>query len=677
MKSLQRLFLRVATRVAGRSTKFTAIRAYAALALALCPAWSFAQSAPAWQSGQPIPLGTTDGRGTFSAGLTNFPVGWATITGAPQPDLFVIASRHSFPAGLYLYPWKATGSHGEPVYGERKQVKYPFEGNTTFFGSVVEAHGAVWGFFLDSQSSELIATKLDREALHFREDHRISLAGLPRFPSVVTAVSRPDGKWSFVFSVSDGTSRAPEGAGNRDAGYVPYDGRGIWRGGTARFHLWVMEPGSKPRQISKNEEASIWGPGTVSVGRLTKNGKTAVVSGSWFGNISYYEVKADGAMQLAPRRYAVGEDGVLLRNPVIGTNLTVYPKPDGSGMDLITTGEGPLFFYRFTGRFDAKGNPVYQQPKPVLQEKARLYAGTLAVPSIVDWDGDGVLDIVSGNSEGRILFFRNRGTNRQPAMEVGVALKAGGREIFVQPGYKGDIQGPGEARWGYISPNVQDWNGDGLPDILSSDSTARHYVYLNGGTKREPKLQADETIYLNGLDLHGTWRVRPGVGKLGDRMAYIALDDDDEFHLYWRIDNYNVADGGKLRMDDGGSIRSNFLGAGATGRSKIEVVDWDGDGRVDLLVGTPKHHSIPNPETGLPNALGLPGTMVLFLKNVGTNDAPRYAFPVGLKHKGENIYLGHHESGAAAGPLGPGNGMNIVMSREDGALFFFQREQMQ
>jgi len=677
MKSLRCLARYAASMLPGRQTSFVLRRAYLAIALVLLPTGAFAQAAPAWESGQPIPLGTPDRRGPFSAGLTSFPIGWAKVTGAQQPDLFVIASRHSFPAGLYLYPWKATGAKGEPIYGERKQVKYPFEGNTTFFGSVVEAQGEVWGFFLDSGSSAIIATKLDKAALHFREDHRVSLAGLPRFPSVLTAVPRPDGKWSFVFSTSNGEGRAPAGPDSRDPGYVPYDGRGIWRGGTTRFHLWVMEPGSKPRQISKDEEASIWGPGTISFGRLTKAGKSAVISGSWFGNISYYEVAADGAMQLASRRYAVGEDGVLLRNPVIGTNLAVYPKADGTGMDLVASGEGALYFYRFTGRFDTHGNPVYKQPTPALLEHAQLYAGTLAVPSIVDWDGDGVLDIVAGNSEGRILFFRNRGTNRQPAMEVGVALQAGGREIFVQPGYKGDIQGPGEARWGYISPNVQDWDGDGLPDILTSDSTARHYVYMNKGTKRAPKLAGDETIYLDGLDLHGTWRVRPGVGKLGSRMAYIALDDDDEFHLYWRLDNYNLADGGKLRMDDGSSIRSNFLGAGATGRSKIEVVDWDGDGRVDLLIGTPKHHSIPNPETGLPKALGLPGTMVLFLKNVGSNEAPKYQFPVGLKHKGHLIHLGHHEIGASAGPLGPGAGMNVVVSREDGVLFFFQREHMQ
>src|SRR5690606_13007154 len=114
-------------------------------------------------------------------------------------------------------------------------------------------------------------------------------------------------------------------------------------------------------------------------------------------------------------------------------------------------------------------------------------------------------------------------------------------------------------------------------------------------------------------DLHGTWRVQPAVGRLDGRMAYVILDDEDEFRLFWRIDDWNVEDGGKLRLTDGSTIRGNFLAAGGTGRLKLVLADWDGDGIQDLLVGTPRHGSVPNPETGLPQSKGLPGSAVLWL----------------------------------------------------------------
>jgi len=629
---------------------------------------------PAWESGKPIPVGAAGRLGPLGIGLTSFPAGWANVTGAKRPDLFAVAGRLSFPTGLFLYPYKSTTAAGVPVFGQRIEIAVPLKTTETPKCTVVQTPDAIWGFFLDGAA--IIEARFDKEQRAFNETRRIQVTGLAHPPAAIAALAQPGSGWTFILSVPEDKSYPPPGAGSRHPDYVPYDGAGIWRGGMTRFALWSFAPGQAPKLLSRAGEGILWNPGTLSFARFGASRPNELISGSWFGDIYYYTNKTGATPALGGRLHAVDPQGIALRHPLAGCYPLAYPGLGGAGDDMIAGGEGALYYYKFTGRFDKQGRPVYERPVPVLQDEAKLFAGTLAVPTIVDWDGDGALDIVAGNSEGRILFFRNLGTSRAPALAPGVPLSAGGREIHIQPGYKGDIQGPGEARWGYVSPNVFDWNLDGLPDILASDSTARHYVYLNTGTRRVPKLAHDQTIYFDGLDLHGTWRVRPGVAKWGGRAAYVALDDQDEFHLYWRIDNFNVADGGKLRMEDGTAIRANFIFAGGTGRSKIELTDWDGDGIIDLLVGTPKHHSIPNPETGLPRALGMPGTMILFLKNTGTNEAPKFRFPAGLKHDGENIYLGHHEIGATTGPIGPGKGSNVVVSREDGRLLFFQRERM-
>ena len=68
-------------------------------------------------------------------------------------------------------------------------------------------------------------------------------------------------------------------------------------------------------------------------------------------------------------------------------------------------------------------------------------------------------------------------------------------------------------------------------------------VYLNRGGPKAPRLDPAHPLYCDGVDLHGMWRVRPAVGKIGDRVAIAIVDGDDQFHLYWRIPT-GVATGG-------------------------------------------------------------------------------------------------------------------------------------
>ena len=67
----------------------------------------------------------------------------------------------------------------------------------------------------------------------------------------------------------------------------------------------------------------------------------------------------------------------------------------------------------------------------------------------------------------------------------------------------------------------------------------------------------------------------------------LALIVNDHLHLYWRIDDYNVADGGKRRLDDGTLISTTYDPAGGTGRCLLDFYDYDGDGRRDLRRSIP------------------------------------------------------------------------------------------
>lgn len=639
-----------------------------------------------------------DGRGPLSAGLSNYPLGTAYVFGAAgagrSPDLFVAAGRFSHEPGLFLYRWTATTSDGAPVFGERMEVKQPGEGKVPPTGTIFQTKsGAIYGFWLIKGG--IVRSRFDRQRRAFvalpLPPLKFEAADGPvnpdnRTPSRFAVRENADGSLDVVLSASDGTAFRPASPpGHRDPAFQPFDGRGIWRGGWPYVYLRAgrlagpeanVDALQDVRDVSPTRREALLSHGGLAFVDLGPGREHDVLTGSHFGNFYTYRpdgARPDGAAALGPQELVRDPAGRVLRSPLISATPVAYPSPTTGRSDLIVGGEGALFFLRFDG-LDADARPRYRAPRDVLEENSLVYTGSLPVVNAVDWDGDGATDLVVGNSEGKILFFKNHGSTVNPDFAPGEALRAGGDVIHAQQGYWG-IQGPGEARWGYISPTVTDWNGDGAPDILASDATARHSVYLNLGGRTAPRLEGARPLFCDGLEVHGTWRVRPAAGQWGDRMAYVALDDDDQFHVYWRIDDFNLRDGGKLKLEDGSPIGANFLSAGGTGRSKFTLTDWDGDGAIDLIVGTPRHGSVPNPKTGLPQSKGLPGSSVLWLRNTGTNAAPVFAFPLLLQVKGKPVHLGQHECSAAVTDLGgTRGGPNLVVGDEEGRVYFYRRE---
>ena len=99
-------------------------------------------------------------------------------------------------------------------------------------------------------------------------------------------------------------------------------------------------------------------------------------------------------------------------------------------------------------------------------------------------------------------------------------------------------------------------------------------------------------LMLDGLEIHTSWRNGPACAHINGKMAIVTSDEEDQVHLYYRLDNYNLIDGGKMMLRDPktGKLHNigpvNYLKAGATGRLKYTLCDFNDDGHLDLILGT-------------------------------------------------------------------------------------------
>jgi hypothetical protein len=622
-------------------------------------------------SGEPIKSNPDKSYGRFALPSINaFAMGMAHVNEDDHPDLFLQSDRWN--PGTYVYLFEKYNDHNQPVFSEGKKVKIPFEEEIQNRAVILEtkSNGIVgfWGF-----GGSLKVAAFNKNSLSFSNVKTIEVKGLPLDFSNFGVVQLAESKYLLLFSVADTIYKRYPGRGPN---VITYGSDGIWERPIPKSGIYgafvsdLNQSEIQAKQLTSRTEAlySIEGYTLYEA-----DNEQYILSGTRLGNIHSYKIDVENE-SLSNAGFIVDAEGTTQRNPAIHGALTSFN--DGSNNGLIVSSEGGIYYYKSEETINENGNLVLHEPAHLLQSNADLYGSSLVVPNLTDWDGDGDLDLVSGTSLGFIHFIKNVGNNSYPKFNSPKRIKAGGYEIYVQPGYNQDIQGPGESRWGYTCPAVVDWTGNGLPDILTGDSRGKFNVYINTGTKTEPKLEPEHALYIDGMDMHGTWRVRPGVGKLGNRMAYICLDKDDIFHLYWQLDKYNLEEGKKLTIGDSINIRANFLNAGATGRSKILIVDWDEDGVKDLLVGTPRHGSIPEPVNGLPYHREEKGSAVIFLRNSGTEENPVYEYPKMLQFNSEYIMLGQHSCAPTVGKIGQGGTNNLIVGDETGRFIFYERKDL-
>lgn len=165
-------------------------------------------------------------------------------------------------------------------------------------------------------------------------------------------------------------------------------------------------------------------------------------------------------------------------------------------------------------------------------KKQLLVTGCASSLAVADWNGDGLLDLIVGDISGHVSVYLNEGTKGRYAFGKPIRLKANGKEIAVPHGDAG--------------PCVADWDGDGLLDLIVGCGDGSVIFYRNIGTAKEPKLA------------EGVVLIPPG----------------------------------KIEYDMQKMPKEPTRGV----RAKVCVVDYNGDGLPDLLVGDLSNQKPNKPE---------------------------------------------------------------------------------
>lgn len=248
---------------------------------------------------------------------------------------------------------------------------------------------------------------------------------------------------------------------------------------------------------------------------------------------------------------------------------------DGDGNKDLLVGEfyqGRLRIYRNIGtnrqpQFD--GFTVFREGAPVGRVNASCCMGF--GPQLVDLNGDGNRDLISGDWLGRIILFK--GTSAGGFLSGSPLLDAEDRPIHVDYG---------------VYAFAHDWDSDGDYDLFAGtvgDTTGGAVYFLaNHGSRTTQRFAPPAKVLAGGEEL-----VAPGGCAApviadwdGDNKPDLILGCGDGSVRWCR----STGSPASLQLSEPQIILPAPQENSRRGvRSKISVTDWNEDGRLDLLVG--------------------------------------------------------------------------------------------
>lgn len=504
----------------------------------------------------------------------------------------------------------------------------------------------------------------------------------PRFNQWKMVDYENDGDVDIIVGVDDWSDYGWDNA---------YNAEGKWTNGPLHGYLYLIENTgdsflNRGRIKADGKEIDVYGAPSPNFSDFDGDGDLDIICGEFLDKLTWFEnIGTREKPRYAEGRVLTNQEGIIKMDLEMIVPIAVDWDNDGDDDLVVGDEDGRVALIRNSGRTHDR-MPVFESPVYFQQQAQHLKFGALVTPVSVDWDGDGDEDIIAGNSAGYVGFIENVKPGNRPVWNPPVLLKADGEVIRIQAGDSGSIQGPAEAKWGYTTLTVADWDGDGLLDIVLNSIWGRVEWFKNAGTKGKPSLVKGGPVKVlwestdipkpawnwwdpGPQDLVAQWRTTPFATDWNkDGLTDLIMLDHEGFLTFFErtsrdgalyllpgkrifyCENSSGFDAkSKVINENSGLLQLNTGEAGRSGRRKFTFMDWDADGDLDLVV---------NSES------------ISLFENTGESEGR-----VNLVYKGllsDQILAGHTTSPTFA-DWNENGILDVIVGAEDGHLYYLER----